>query len=125
MKIIVGLFFVFVFAVSVIAQNAASPQSLNSQISDLEKQISEKNNERGKLLQRYSSEYPDVKTVDSSIIKLKQKLSALYLTKKAVLDKKFADELPNNDVILLKMIVIQNKQILEILTDILRSKQID
>lgn len=67
------------------------------------------------LLAKYSSEYFEVKATEAEISKLNEILLSLQSEKKQLLAQKLIKDLPNNQIELLKLIIIQNEKIIELL----------
>lgn len=146
MKILLGLFFVFIFSFPVNAQTNesskdnsalidsikvflktfdvvnADSETLSAQEKILDKyivsannQIDEKTEEIKKIPAQNTKDYPQIIRLNKDISELKKIVTPMVLKKKEIADKRFADSLPSDAVKLLKMLVIQNRQIIELL----------
>lgn len=90
-------------------------KTVEAEIIQLEQEIKLVSADLSALLVKYTREYPAARKIQSELTTLEEKLFALNLEKKNLLQKEFARTLPNNDILLLKMIVIQNEKIIELL----------
>lgn len=131
MKILLGLCLVLAFSLSISAQTVPSKsgkelKDIDAQITTVESQIKTQLAKKAQLLIRYSEDYKGIVEINAAISKLNEILSALQLKRRQLLEMKLIEELPNNNIQLLKMIIVQNERIIELLEKFLyTSKKIN
>ena len=114
------LLLVFVFTVSASAQSVKTDdgkhlKEVESLIIQTEKQIKEKDIYLSDLLVKFTSDFIRVKEVRSEISKLNEQLTSLNLEKKELISKQLIKTLPNSQIELLKIIIVQNDKIIDLL----------
>lgn len=107
------------FCVSASAQipnkNAVRLKTVEKLIAQIENLI--KNEEDGMtvLLVKYNADSPEIKTKQNRINSLQKNLAHLEIEKKKLLDSKLTDTLSNNQIELLKILIVQNSRIIDLL----------
>lgn len=119
------LVLVFVLFLASVSQAQTIKTTEGKRLAELEKQIAAISAERdaasknaAELLVKYSADYFKVKELKTKIDKLNEVLLPLELERKELIKKKLIANLPNNQIELLKMIVIQNERIIELLENL-------
>lgn len=90
-------------------------QILDERIAEIQQTITDKKDRRRSLEKRYSSEYIEVKQINSEIEKLEISLQNITEERENLSKQKLTKPLPNNQIELLKIIIQQNQRIIELL----------
>lgn len=128
MKKCLGLFlFVLMMAFAVNAQTIKTAEGkqldkIEKQISQIDTQIDRLEKESADLASKYSSDYYKIKQIEEKINALNEILLPLNVKKAELLKKRLTEILPNNQIELLKKIIIQNDQIIELLEKLVLKK---
>lgn len=124
-KLFLFTFVILILSVCVKAQT--TPDEIRQRLKDIDVEVSKLENEikaaksdLSKLLVKYTNEYSEVKKLQNDVKALENRLIELNFEKKNLMQKEFIRMLPNNEIQLLKMIVIQNQKIIELLENIAR-----
>ena len=119
MQKLLGIIFVLMMAAIIQAQIKTTDgkrlEEVEKQIVATEERIKLVEAQLTELRKRYNDEWKDNQTVIAELNTLNGVLLKLNLEKKQLLNKQFVKTLPNNQIELLKMIVIQNERIIELL----------
>lgn len=127
MKILLGLFFVFVFVGGINAQDLKTDEGkrlkeVESRIFKIPVEMREIEAEISKLLVNFRPEYIEVVKRKVELAKLNEILIGLNLERKELLTKQLVKTLPNNDTALLKLIVMQNEKIIDLLVKLVGNR---
>ena len=119
------LVLVFALFLASVSQAQTVKTTEGKRLAELEKEIAAISAERdaasnnlAELLVKYSTEHIKVKELKAQLEKLNETLLPLELERKGLLKKQLVTNLPNNNIELLKMIVIQNERIIELLENL-------
>ncbi len=93
---------------------------VETKIAILQAEIDQKTQRRQELLVMFTTEHLSVKKVDAELAELNDTLRKLESEKKELKDKGQLIKLPNTNVELLKVIALQNEQIIELLQQLAR-----
>ena len=75
------------------------------------------------LLEKYSPEYREVVAVDDSLAEFNAAIAKLEAARRELSKKPLTIALPSNEVALLKMLLLQNERIIELLEGLSSKKQ--
>lgn len=116
----IAIFFLFFIVNLVSGQTLKTDEGrrlkiVERQVVILESELSNKNAELKVLLKKYSPDYFGVHAVKESIEIIEKSLASYYAEKKELLTKKLVVTLPNTQTELLKILILQNEKIIELL----------
>lgn len=123
--IIIGILFLTALATNaqVKTSDAKRLETVEAQIIKLESERQTTQIKLDQLRTRYNDDWKENQALIAQIAKIDESLVPLYLEKKALLKKELIKKLPNNDTELLKMIIIQNERIIELLEKMTAKRQ--
>lgn len=93
-------------------------ETVNADITEGEKILADEEKILAELRRRYTDDFPKVQESLAKIITIKRVLNNLYELKKDLQRQQMYQELPNNQVELLKMLIVQNDQIIDLLKNL-------
>jgi uncharacterized protein involved in exopolysaccharide biosynthesis len=114
MKIL--FFIILLFSLNVVAQKTTpKPEAAvkNTVLESLKKQRQDADEQLKQLRAKFTEEYPAVRELKLQIAKIDEQIQKVILTDKTV--ELTPDILPNDSVFLLKLIIIQNQEIIKLL----------
>lgn len=88
---------------------------LNAEIAQTEALLDQTEEIKAKLLTRYTPEKREIRRIESEIKQIRAELADLYAKRETFNDKQLEKPLPDNRTELLKIIIIQNREIIELL----------
>lgn len=111
-------FYLFVFESAAFSQTSTDAKRLKeveAKIQELQLQIIPELTTLRSLQVKYTSDYILVKEQKQKVEALEAELSPLFAERKLLQEKIFVENLPNSQIELLKIIVVQNRRIIELL----------
>ena len=125
MKYIYCLVFVVCLSLATHAQSIKTEDgrrvaAIDEKISAVQSKIDEAQKKIDELLVRYTPEYKEIVAIKAVIADLQQAVLKLETEKKVLATKELVRKLPNTDVELLKVIVLQNERIITLLEELVK-----
>ena len=119
MKILlfICLFSAFSFAQTIKTPDARRLEAVEIEIAKTQKQFDVADKKLRELLVIYTEDHPTVKSQKDVVAAITAKLTPLTVARTNLLLKSLKTELPNTQIELMKILIMQNERILDLLTD--------
>ncbi len=114
--IILGLFFVSLAPAQTIkTSDARKLEDVETSIIQTQKQIDEVTSALNAVLVKYTEDRPEVKKIRDRVERLNEHLTTLNVERVRLMAQKLTMPLPTNQIELLKILILQNERILDLL----------